>query len=181
MPSETFTRLAGSDGRMEAEAINTALGATPESRNRLLPRVREHAAFLTTAFDMIQPEHRSSAEKLVEWIVKNHQPGRNLDVVAVCTANSRRSLFAATMGNIAADYFGMPEIRFHSGGTAATAINSRATRSLKEIGVEISRRERKRPGVRREPRIPCFWFGGAKPARLERNGRKQLSFRKNIR
>jgi hypothetical protein len=43
----------------------------------------------------------------------------------------------ATMGNIAADYFGMPEIRFHSGGTASSALNYRAINALKEIGVEI--------------------------------------------
>ncbi len=136
--SETFSKLAGSDNRLRADEINTALlAAAPESRNRLLPRVMEHAAFLTTSFDLIQPEHRSSGEKLVEWIVKNHRPGQNLDIIAVCTANSRRSLFAATMGNIAADYYGMPEIRFHSGGTAATAINARAINSLKAIGVEI--------------------------------------------
>ncbi len=153
--SETFSKLAGSDNRLQAEEINSAvLAAAPESRNRLLPRVREHAAFLTTAFDMIQPEHRLSGEKLVEWIVKNHQPGRNLDIIAVCTANSRRSLFAATMGNIAADYYGMPEIRFHSGGTAASAINARAINSLKEIGVEIEPTGKEAPRGAAETRNP---------------------------
>jgi arsenate reductase (thioredoxin) len=138
MASETFAKLAGSDGRLQAEEVKTALdAAAPESRQRMLPRVRDHAAFLTTSFDMIDAEHRSSGELLADWIVKNFQTGRRLDVIAVCTANSRRSLFGATMGNIAADYFGMPEIRFHSGGTAATAINARAINALKEIGVEI--------------------------------------------
>ena len=43
----------------------------------------------------------------------------------------------ATMGNIAAAYYGFPEIRFHSGGTAPTAFNSRTIAALKEIGVEV--------------------------------------------
>jgi hypothetical protein len=138
MSSERFSKLAGSDGRLQPDEIKLALdAAAPESRSRLLPRVREHAAFLTTSFDLIDSEHRSSAEKLVDWIVKNYQAGRNLDVLALCTANSRRSLMGATMGNIAADYFGMPEIRFHSGGTASSALNYRAINALKEIGVEI--------------------------------------------
>ena len=41
------------------------------------------------------------------------------------------------MGNIAAAYYGMPEIRFHSGGTAPTAFNPRTVTALKEIGVEV--------------------------------------------
>ena len=178
--SETFSKLAGSDNRLQAEEINGAvLAAAPESRNRLLPRVREHAAFLTTAFDMIQPEHRLSGEKLVEWIVKNHQPGRNLDIIAVCTANSRRSLFAATMGNIAADYYGMPEIRFHSGGTAASAINA-ARDQLPQGNRRRDRadRERKHPGAPRKPGIPSCWFGGGTPAHQAFHRRKRLSFRR---
>ncbi len=41
------------------------------------------------------------------------------------------------MGNIAAAYYGMPEIRFHSGGTAPTAFNARTVKTLNEIGVEV--------------------------------------------
>jgi arsenate reductase len=109
----------------------------PESRKWLLPKVREHADFLTTSFDQIAPTHRLAGQKLVEWIAKNYQPGQALDVLVVCTGNSRRSLLGATMGNIAAAYYGMPEIRFHSGGTTPTAFNIRTMNTLKDIGVEV--------------------------------------------
>ena len=92
---------------------------------RLLPKVREHADLLTTSFDMIDETHRLAGQKLADWIAKNYRPGQPLDVVVVCTGNSRRSILGATMGNIAAAYYGMPEIRFHSGGTAPTAFNAR--------------------------------------------------------
>ena len=36
-----------------------------------------------------------------------------------------------------AAYCGMPEVRFHSGGTAPTAFNIRTVNTLKEIGVEV--------------------------------------------
>ena len=58
-------------------------------------------------------------------------------MIVVCTGNSRRSILGATMGNVAAAYYGMPEIRFHSGGTAPTAFNSRTVKTLKEVGVEV--------------------------------------------
>jgi hypothetical protein len=41
------------------------------------------------------------------------------------------------MGNVAAAYYGLPEIRLHSGGTAPTAFNARTVASLKEVGIEI--------------------------------------------
>ena len=109
----------------------------PRAANRLLPKVREHADLLTTSFDMIDETHRLAGQKLVDWIAKNYRPGKPLDVVVVCTGNSRRSILGATMGNIAAAYYGMPEIRFHSGGTAPTAFNARTVNALKEIGVEV--------------------------------------------
>jgi len=53
------------------------------------------------------------------------------------------------MGNIAAAYYGMPEVRFHSGGTAPTAFNIRTVNTLKEIGVEV--RPTGKEAVRGEP------------------------------
>jgi hypothetical protein len=41
------------------------------------------------------------------------------------------------MGNIAAAYYGLPEIRFYSGGIAPSAFNARAIATLQEIGVEV--------------------------------------------
>ena len=138
MEPETFKKLAGSDDRMTAAEINKAVeAAVPESRMRLLPKVREHADTLTASFDMIDETHRLAGQKLAEWIAKNYRPGEPLDVVVVCTGNSRRSILGSTMGNMAAAYYGMPEVRFHSGGTAPTAFNARTVKTLKEIGVEI--------------------------------------------
>jgi len=126
MEPEKIKKLAGADGRLGPAEISEALDAAmPESRERLLLKVREHADFLTTSFDMIDETHRLAGQKLVEWIAKTHRPGERLDVIVVCTGNSRRSILGATMGNIAAAYYGMPEIRFHSGGAAPTAFDIR--------------------------------------------------------
>lgn len=138
MEPETFEKLAGHDHRIsQAEITNAVKAAVPESRNRLLPEVRKHVDCLTTSFDRIDDTHRPGGQKLADWVVKNYRPGQSLDVVVVCTGNSRRSILGATTGNIAAAYYGMPEIRFHSGGTAPTAFNSRTVTTLKEIGLEI--------------------------------------------
>ena len=138
MEPDVFKKLAGSDERLGSEEIREAIDASaPESRKRLLPAVREHADRLTTSFDMIDEPHRLGGRKLADWIAENDRPGRPLDVVVVCTGNSRRSILGATMGNIAAAYYGMPEVRFQSGGTAPTAFNARTVKALQEVGVEI--------------------------------------------
>ncbi len=138
MRPDTFKKLAGSDDRITPEEIRKAVEAdVPESRIRLLPGIRKHADLLTTSYDMIDERHRLAGQKLADWIIANYRPGKPLDVVVVCTGNSRRSMLGATMGNIAAAYYGMPEVRFHSGGTAPTAFNPRTVNALKEIGVEV--------------------------------------------
>jgi len=134
----TFSALAGPDERLEpTEVAHVVADAVPSSRKGLLPKVAAHADDLTTSFDLIDEPHRAAGERLADWIVENYRPGQPLHVTAVCTGNSRRSILAATLGNIAAAYYGMPEIRFHSGGTAPTAFNARTIATLKEIGVEV--------------------------------------------
>jgi len=138
MEPETFKQLSGTDDRLSPDEIRKAVElAAPASRGRLLPKIREYADSLTTSSDMIDEPHRLAGQKLADWIARNYQPGKPLDVIVVCTGNSRRSILGSTLGNIAAAYYGMPEIRFHSGGTAPTAFNPRTVNALKAIGVEI--------------------------------------------
>jgi len=135
---ETFTKLAGPDGRLDMQEVQQIMESeAPESRNRLLLKVYSWAKYQTTTFDQIDVPHREAGEKLADWIVKNYKPGEPLHITFVCTGNSRRSVLGATAGNIAAAYYGMPEIRFHSGGTKPSAVNRRAITALKEIGVEV--------------------------------------------
>ena len=168
MDPSTFEKLAGADGQLDPAEVKKALDAdVPESRKRLNPKVVAHADLLTTSFDMIDEPHREAGEKLVDWIVKNYKPGQPLHVTVVCTGNSRRSILGATMGNIAAAYYGMPEIRFHSGGTAPTAFNPRTVAALKEIGVEVEPTGRRPLEASRRPPTRSTRSAGAAGSRLE--------------
>jgi hypothetical protein len=138
MESEAFNKVAGSDGQLDANEIKRVVdAASPDSRAKLTPKLREHADYLSTSFDLIDEPHRIAGEKFAHWIAANYQPGKPLHVTVVCTGNSRRSILGSSMGNLAAAYYGMPEIRFHSGGTAPTAFNARTVAALKAIGFEL--------------------------------------------
>lgn len=138
MDSKTYQSLSGNDDRLQAADVRQALDlGLPETRRRLLPAVGAHFDALTTSFDRIEASHLAAGEKLAEWIVANYEPGKPLPIIFVCTGNSRRSMLGATMGNIAAAYWGLPEIRCYSGGTEPSAFNRRSIETLKAIGVEI--------------------------------------------
>ena len=138
MDPSALSKLAGPDGFLDPTEVRRALEAdVPESRQGLIPRVASHAESLTTSFDLIDEAHVASGEALAEWIVKEYKPGQPLHVTVICTGNSRRSILGSTMGNVAAAYYGIPEVRFHSGGTAPSAFNPRTIACLKEIGVEV--------------------------------------------
>lgn len=138
MDPESFEKVAGADGVIDPAELAQALeSSTPESRTKLHPKLRDHASFLTTTFDRIDPVHRDAGDKLAHWIAANFREGQPLDVIVVCTGNSRRSILGSSMGNLAAAYYGLPEIRFHSGGTDPTAFDSRTVATLKAIGFGI--------------------------------------------
>lgn len=138
MDPKTYQSLAGSDDRLQAADVRQALSSgSPETRRRLLPALAAHLNALTTSFDRIDTVHLAAGEKLAEWIVTNYQPGKPLSIIFVCTGNSRRSIMGATMGNVAAAYWGLPEVHCYSGGTEPSAFNRRTITALQAIGVQI--------------------------------------------
>lgn len=140
MDAVTFARLAGADGRLDAAEIHQALATqVPASRKCLLPKVEEHLNLLTTGYDMLDETQDAAGRKLVDWIVENYRSGQPLAITCVCTGNSRRSILTATMVNVSAAYYGLPEIRGYSGGTKPSAFNERTVTTLREIGIEVTK------------------------------------------
>jgi arsenate reductase len=118
----------------------------------LIPAIGEHAATLAASLDRVGEAHREAADRLGGWIAANHRAGEALPVIVICTGNSRRSILGSTMGNIAAAHAGLPDVRFHSGGTAPSAFNPRTVAALRAIGVEIDPAGEEAP--RGEPGTP---------------------------
>jgi len=106
-------------------------------REFLFPKVQAQCDLLSTQSDLTSLDHLDSSERLFQAIISQHIPGVELGVIVICTGNSRRSMLAATMGNIAAAYHGIPELRFYSGGTNPSSFNPRTIKTLKEVGVVI--------------------------------------------
>jgi hypothetical protein len=135
---ETFARLAGCDGKLDAGEVQQIVEKQiPATRRTLLPALASHAKLLTTGFDQIGESHREAVHELVAWVVENYKSGEPLSIIFVCTGNSRRSMLGAAFGNAAAAYYGLPEILCYSGGTKPSAFNERTVATLREAGFEI--------------------------------------------
>lgn len=132
-----FEKLAG--GKTVSPAVMERLvrDAVPASRKDMTEKLRLHADLLSTQFDLVEDGHRKAVGELADWIVRNYKPGTPLHIMAVCTGNTRRSVLSSTMGNVAAAYYGLPEVRFCSGGTDPEAVNPRTVAALKEVGIEV--------------------------------------------
>ena len=109
----------------------------PASRSTLEPVLSAHLDTMASDLDGIAEPYHSVGWQLAEWLAAHHRPGITLPVVVVCTGNSRRSMLGAMMGNAAAVFIGLPEIRFWSAGTAPSAFNPRTIAALRAIGFEI--------------------------------------------
>ncbi len=148
---DTFSKIAGEDNLISESDISQAAAKNEHSiRQRLLPELKRHAELLTTSFDMIDSTHHQSIERLAEWIAENERNQRQSQIIAACTGNSRRSILCATMGNLAAAYYGLDKVQFYSGGTKPSAFNKRTIASLAEIGFQIESSGREAP--RGEPK-----------------------------
>ncbi|MFO0942039.1 MAG: hypothetical protein U0930_14945 [Pirellulales bacterium] len=134
----TFSRIAGEDNLISEADISVACTKNQQLlRQSLLPKLKQHAELLTTSFDMIESTHYQSIERLADWIAENERNKRESHVIATCTGNSRRSILCASMGNLAATYYGLDKVRFYSGGTKPSAFNKRTIATLTEIGFQI--------------------------------------------
>jgi arsenate reductase len=105
--------------------------------SELAPKLAEHMARIASETGQVKPDHKKASEKLGEWIAGRYKAGQPLHVTIICTGNSRRSMLGSVMGNASAAFQGMPEVRFHSGGTTPSAFNKRTIASLKRVGVVI--------------------------------------------
>jgi len=101
--------------------------------------------------------HRAKLKGLVEALKAQQRSGLPLDLLFVCTHNSRRSHMAQLLGAVAAARAGVP-VRTFSGGTEATAFNPRAIAALSRVGFQISGEGEKNPRYRVawSPSAPAF-------------------------
>ena len=99
--------------------------------------IKRYCENLTASFGEISSERKILLREIAAYITEKKKSDSAVNLVYVCTHNSRRSHFGQVWGNVAADFFQINNVNTFSGGTEATAFNPNAINALKRIGFKI--------------------------------------------
>jgi arsenate reductase len=80
--------------------------------------------------------------KIAEYVSLKKQQNLPVQLVYICTHNSRRSHLGQIWSAVAANYYSIENVYTYSGGTEATAFHPNAISALKSQGFVISTEER---------------------------------------
>lgn len=103
----------------------------------LFEKIKTHCDHLVSNFENISLDRKVLLEKISNYIHHKKEQDLPVNLVYVCTHNSRRSHFGQVWAAVAASYYGIYKVHTFSGGTEATAFNPNAIQALKETGFEI--------------------------------------------
>src|SRR5688500_18683625 len=88
-------------------------------------------------FDSISTERKEILTKIAAYIRSKQEQNKPVNLVYICTHNSRRSHFGQVWAKTVADYYGIEQVNTFSGGTEATAFNRNAINALIRAGFEV--------------------------------------------
>lgn len=89
------------------------------------------------SLDSVCNDRKSVLQPLVDFIQLRVSNNEKIDLVFICTHNSRRSHLAQIWAQVAASYFKIPNVYCYSGGTVVTALHPMIAGVLIEQGFSV--------------------------------------------
>jgi len=100
--------------------------------------IQNHCDVLASKFDAIPEERKVILAKITHFIQSKQAASLPINLVYICTHNSRRSHFGQVWAAVAANYYKVANVHTFSGGTEATAFHPNAIQALKSTGFDVS-------------------------------------------
>lgn len=94
---------------------------------------------LKDSFELIPNERKELLNQFAQYISSKLGEKKELNLIFICTHNSRRSHISQIWAQTAAAYYNIPNVKCYSGGTEATAFNSRAVQAMQKAGFKIEK------------------------------------------
>ncbi|WP_143885589.1 low molecular weight phosphatase family protein [Chryseobacterium binzhouense] len=104
----------------------------------MLQKIEDRCEILSKNFKEINPERKALLEKLADHIQRKINENKEINLVYVCTHNSRRSHLGQVWAKVAANFFGF-NVNTFSAGTEATAFNQNAINALIYSGFDVKK------------------------------------------
>ena len=99
--------------------------------------VTKYCDNLITQFDTITNDRKKLLENISHYISSKQEANQPIQLVYICTHNSRRSHFGQIWAQVAANYYHIENVTAFSGGTEATAFNINAINAIKRVGFDV--------------------------------------------
>ena len=103
----------------------------------MLQPIKQYCDKLIAKFDVIPKERQALLEELSNYVSSKKESHQAIQLVYICTHNSRRSHFGQIWAQVAANYYNVKNVTSFSGGTEATAFNSNAINAIKRVGFDV--------------------------------------------
>lgn len=114
-----------------------ALSFVNAPKQDLNPKLLEYCKSLPSEFDQIAEERKVSLNELANYISKQQKENKAINLLFVCTSNSRRSHMAQVWSQIASVYYDVKMVSTFSGGTEQTSVNKNAILALEKTGIKL--------------------------------------------
>jgi protein-tyrosine-phosphatase len=121
--------------------------------------IKKYLDSTRSEFDKISLERKLVLEKISNYIQSKQAESKPVNLVYICTHNSRRSHFGQIWAHIAADYFSIKNVHTFSGGTETTAFNPNAISAIERVGFSV-----KKISDDKNPIFEIFHSEDAKPS-----------------
>lgn len=104
----------------------------------MFQKIQDHCDSFITKFDSLSEERKKTLSTISKYIQKKQDQHQPVNLVYICTHNSRRSHFGQVWAAVAANYYGIKNVHTFSGGTEATVFNPNAIHALRSVGFKVN-------------------------------------------
>lgn len=103
----------------------------------LNPKLLKYCSSIESEFNQITDDRKEYLNELVSYIAEQQKAQKAINLVFVCTSNSRRSHMAQIWSQIASYYYDVNNVSTFSGGTEKTKVNKNALSALEKTGIVL--------------------------------------------
>lgn len=107
----------------------------------VLPEIEQNINQLKNSFGVIPKQRKELLKETAQYISNKLNQSEEVNLIFICTHNSRRSHISQVWAQTAAEYYDIPNIKCYSGGTEATAFNPRAVKAMQKVGFRIEKKD----------------------------------------
>ncbi len=101
-------------------------------------QLQDYSNEVSHEFNLIEKDRKWQLDSIAAYIYQDWNKDKSINVLFICTHNSRRSHMASLWFQAATYYYGLTNFNTFSGGTEATVFNKRAVAALESSGLKYS-------------------------------------------